>query len=228
MLGKVEGVVDIVGVQSGNPEVDLADRSGRRGRLGPDRRQVVAAALSALAGRGGDRLRLLDRTIPVRVRYPDAIRFDPARLGETRRARQRTASWRRSQRSRLSVARRRPDRAHAREPAPDGDGHRRASKDATSERRRRDHSEAARAEAAGRLHLGGRRSVPVAAPGLPRAARWCSASPRRWCSSILVIQFRAFTAALLILAAAPLSLAGALLAARADRHGAERLVGDGA
>ena len=53
----------------------------------------------------------------------------------------------------------------------------------------------------------------VAAAGVPRAAARLRASRRRSCSSILVIQFRAFTPAVLILLAAPLSLGGAFAAA---------------
>ena len=45
--------------------------------------------------------------------------------------------------------------------------------------------------------------------------------------TILVIQFRAWLPAILILLAAPLSLGGALLLLRADRHRPEHLVGDG-
>jgi multidrug efflux pump subunit AcrB len=38
---------------------------------------------NAWMGEAASSLRLLDRTIPVRVRYPDAVRFDAARLGDT-------------------------------------------------------------------------------------------------------------------------------------------------
>ena len=44
---------------------------------------------------------------------------------------------------------------------------------------------------------------------------------------ILVVQFRRFLPALLILLAAPLSLGRRVRAAAADRHRSERVVGDG-
>ncbi len=56
MLEKVDGVVDVVGMQRGNPEVDLDDRSrGRRPRRA-HRRAGVGAAVGGVARRGGRRI----------------------------------------------------------------------------------------------------------------------------------------------------------------------------
>jgi len=82
-LEKIEGLVDIVGVQQGNPELTWQIDPTAAGRLGLTvadvQRQISAAWLGEVAT---DYL-ALDRDIPVRVRYPDAVRFNPARLGET-------------------------------------------------------------------------------------------------------------------------------------------------
>ena len=120
MLGKVEGVVDIVGVQSGNPEMTWQIDPTAAGRLGLTVADVSAADLRR---RGWARSRPTTwrsiASIPVRVRYPDAIRFDGGRLGQTmvRGTEGRTAPI-----SALATvgAGDRADGADAREPAADG------------------------------------------------------------------------------------------------------------
>ncbi len=83
MLGKVEGLVDIVGVQSGNPEVTWRIDPTAAGHLGLTVTDVQQQISAAWLGEVATDYLALDRDIPVRVRYPDAIRFDPGRLGET-------------------------------------------------------------------------------------------------------------------------------------------------
>ena len=83
MLGKVEGLVDIVGVQSGNPEVTWQIDPTAAGRLGLTVAEVEQQVSAAWLGEVATDYLALDRDIPVRVRYPDAIRFNQGRLGET-------------------------------------------------------------------------------------------------------------------------------------------------
>ena len=83
MLGHIEGLVDIVGVQSGNPEQTWQIDPTSAGRLGLTVADVQQQMSAAWLGEVATRFLALDRDIPVRVRYPDAIRFDQGRLGET-------------------------------------------------------------------------------------------------------------------------------------------------
>ena len=83
MLGKVDGVVDIVGVQNGNPEMTWQIDPVAAGRLGLTVADVSQQLSSAWLGEVATDYLALDRTIPVRVRYPDAIRLDGGRLGQT-------------------------------------------------------------------------------------------------------------------------------------------------
>jgi CzcA family heavy metal efflux pump len=83
MLGKVKGLVDIVGVQSGNPEITWQIDPTAAGRLGLTVSDVQQQIGAAWLGEVATDYLALDRDIPVRVRYPDAVRFDQGRLGET-------------------------------------------------------------------------------------------------------------------------------------------------
>ena len=83
MLGKVEGVVDIVGVQGGNPEQTWQIDPTAAGQLGLSVGDVQQQISAAWLGEVATDYLALDRDIPVRVRYPDAIRFDGRRLGDT-------------------------------------------------------------------------------------------------------------------------------------------------
>src|SRR4030095_7188994 len=81
-IEKVEGVVDVVGVERGTPEVTWAIDPVASGRLGLTVEQVAQQLQAAWLGEIATELRLLDRTIPVRVRYPDDVRLDPHRLAQ--------------------------------------------------------------------------------------------------------------------------------------------------
>jgi len=83
LLGSVHGVVDIVGVQRGNPETTWDIDPLAAGRLGLTIAQVSEQLSDAWLGDIRTELRLADRTIPVRVRYPDAYRLDPNRMATT-------------------------------------------------------------------------------------------------------------------------------------------------
>jgi CzcA family heavy metal efflux pump len=82
-LEKISGIVDLVGMEWGTPEVTWEVDKLAAGRLGLTVAQVSEQVQAAWLGVVATDLRLLDRTIPVRVRFPDAVRFDPARLLQT-------------------------------------------------------------------------------------------------------------------------------------------------
>jgi CzcA family heavy metal efflux pump len=83
MLKKIDGVVDVVGVQKGNPEVTWTIDPVAAGRYGLTVEQVADQMAGNWLGEVATELRLPDRTIPVRVRLPDAFRFTPDRLPTT-------------------------------------------------------------------------------------------------------------------------------------------------
>jgi CzcA family heavy metal efflux pump len=83
MMNKIDGVVDVVGVQQGNPEVTWTINPVSAGRYGLTVEQVSDQMAGNWLGEVATSLRLADRTIPVRVRLPDSIRFDPNRLAGT-------------------------------------------------------------------------------------------------------------------------------------------------
>src|SRR5262249_25734840 len=80
LVGGVPGVVDLVGVQKGNPEMTWTIDPIASGRLGLTVSQVSDQISAAWLGEVATHLRLLDRAVPVRVRYPDGDRFDPTKL----------------------------------------------------------------------------------------------------------------------------------------------------
>jgi hydrophobe/amphiphile efflux-1 (HAE1) family protein len=82
-LERVAGVVDIVGLLKGGLEVTWQVDPLAAGRVGLTVEQVASQLSSAWLGTTATNLRLLDRTIPVRVRYPDADRFSGAKLANT-------------------------------------------------------------------------------------------------------------------------------------------------
>lgn len=83
LLSQVKGVVDVVGVERGNPEVTWVIDPVAAGRLGLTVEQVAGQLSAAWLGDATTELRLADRTIPVRVRFPDRERLDPTRLAST-------------------------------------------------------------------------------------------------------------------------------------------------
>ena len=83
MLNKVQGVVDVVGVQKGNPEVTWTVNPIASERYGLTVAQVSDQLAGNWLGEVATDLRLADRRVPVRVRLPDAYRFDPNWLPQT-------------------------------------------------------------------------------------------------------------------------------------------------
>jgi CzcA family heavy metal efflux pump len=80
---EIAGVVDVVGIERGGPEVTWQVDPLSAARIGLTVEQVASQVSGALLGEEATSLRLLDRTIPVRVRYPDAYRFNAVKLNET-------------------------------------------------------------------------------------------------------------------------------------------------
>ncbi|HEY2431648.1 MAG TPA: efflux RND transporter permease subunit [Vicinamibacterales bacterium] len=83
MVEGTKGVVDVVGVRRGNPETTWQFDRAALGRLGLSITQASEQLSDAWLGDVKTELRLSDRTIPVRVRYPDLYRLDPARMATT-------------------------------------------------------------------------------------------------------------------------------------------------
>jgi len=76
----VTGVVDLVGPQRGAPEITWRIDSEAAARAGLTVEQVEGQLATAWLGETATQLQLGDRSVPVRVRYPDSERSDPARL----------------------------------------------------------------------------------------------------------------------------------------------------
>ena len=83
MLGKLDGVVDVVGMQRGNPEMTWTVDPQAASRLGLTVEDVTTQLAADWLGTVPTDLRLLDRRVPVRVRLPDAVRFDPLAVSNT-------------------------------------------------------------------------------------------------------------------------------------------------
>jgi CzcA family heavy metal efflux pump len=79
---EIKGIVDVVGIVRGNPEVTWEIDPAAAGRLGLTTAQVSDQLAAAWLGQTPTELRLFDRTIPVRVRYPDQVRFDLVRFAQ--------------------------------------------------------------------------------------------------------------------------------------------------
>jgi CzcA family heavy metal efflux pump len=81
-IAAVHGIVDLVGVQRGNPEITWKIDPAAASRIGLSVERVSGQLSAAWLGEVATHLRLLDRTLPVRVRYADADRMDPSRMGQ--------------------------------------------------------------------------------------------------------------------------------------------------
>ena len=81
-LSKVDGLEDFFnGVAEPSAEMDMTVDQAEANRAGLTPQQVSDAASSALLGVPAGDLRLDDRSVGVRVRAPDSVRFDPRLLG---------------------------------------------------------------------------------------------------------------------------------------------------
>ena len=80
-LGKVNGLEDLYdGVSEPSAELAMTYRTAELNRLGYTPAQVSGAVSGALLGAEAGVLRLDDRTVGIRVRAPDSLRFNPRRL----------------------------------------------------------------------------------------------------------------------------------------------------
>ena len=80
-MGKVEGLADFYdGNAQPSAELSMAIDRVESARLGMTPAQIAASASGALLGVAAGELRLDDRAIKVRVRAPDAVRFDAGAL----------------------------------------------------------------------------------------------------------------------------------------------------
>jgi len=75
-MQKIPGIVDFKGIQKGNPEIVVDVDSVQAGRLGMTVDQVSQQVSSGLLGNTATDLRLSDRTIGIRVRFPDGFRYN--------------------------------------------------------------------------------------------------------------------------------------------------------
>jgi CzcA family heavy metal efflux pump len=75
-LLKIPGIVDYKGIQKGNPEIVIQVDPVQAGRLGLTVDQVSQQTHAGLLGDIATDFRQPDRTIGIRVRFPDAFRFD--------------------------------------------------------------------------------------------------------------------------------------------------------
>jgi CzcA family heavy metal efflux pump len=73
-IAKVPGVTDIKGIQKGNPEIVFDVDPALAGRAGLTADQVTQQVSAGLLGLTETDLRETDRTIPIRVRFPDSFR----------------------------------------------------------------------------------------------------------------------------------------------------------
>jgi multidrug efflux pump subunit AcrB len=79
-IQKIPGIVDYKAIQKGNPEIVIHVDPVQAGRLGLTVEQVAQQASAGLLGVTETELRQVDRTIGIRVRYPDGFRFDYANV----------------------------------------------------------------------------------------------------------------------------------------------------
>jgi multidrug efflux pump subunit AcrB len=75
-IEKIPGIVDYKAIQKGNPEIVFHVDPVQAGRLGLTVDQVSQQASAGLLGMTLTELRQADRTIGIRVRYPDGFRFN--------------------------------------------------------------------------------------------------------------------------------------------------------
>ncbi len=81
-LDSIEGLVDLYdGVSDPSPELLLRVDAAAAGRIGLTPGDVAAQADAAMLGSDAGELRTEERTVPIRVRAPDRVRYDPLRLG---------------------------------------------------------------------------------------------------------------------------------------------------
>jgi multidrug efflux pump subunit AcrB len=79
-LQKVQGVTDFKGIQKGNPEIVFHVDPSQAGRAGLTVEQVTDQVQAGLLGEAQTSLRQGDRTVDIRVRFPDSFRYDYSKI----------------------------------------------------------------------------------------------------------------------------------------------------
>ncbi|MDP9203771.1 MAG: efflux RND transporter permease subunit [Gemmatimonadota bacterium] len=80
-VGEIQGVEDLYnGVSEPSAELDMRVNGAEANRVGLSPQQVADAATGALLGAPAGEVRLEDRSIAVRVRAPDTVRFNRSQL----------------------------------------------------------------------------------------------------------------------------------------------------
>jgi len=80
-LSKIDGIEDLYnGVSEPSAEMMMTINGAESARIGLTPEQVGSAVQGALLGVNAGEVRLQDRTVGVRVRAPDSVRFDPIQL----------------------------------------------------------------------------------------------------------------------------------------------------
>ncbi|MGD1211520.1 MAG: efflux RND transporter permease subunit [Candidatus Acidiferrales bacterium] len=75
-LEKIPGIVDFVGVQKGNPEIVFHVDAALAGRAGLTVDQMTQQVSAGLLGLTETEFREADRTVDIRVRFPDSFRYN--------------------------------------------------------------------------------------------------------------------------------------------------------
>ncbi len=75
-LQKIQGVTDFKGLQKGNPEIVFHVDPSEAGRAGLTVEQITDQVHAGLLGETQTSLRQGDRTVDIRVRFPDSFRYD--------------------------------------------------------------------------------------------------------------------------------------------------------
>ncbi|MFL5561474.1 MAG: efflux RND transporter permease subunit [Gemmatimonadaceae bacterium] len=81
-MAKIDGIEDFYnGISEPSAELSMSIDAAEAARIGMTPDQVSAATAGALLGVEAGDVRLEDRSVGVRVRAPDSVRFDPRQLG---------------------------------------------------------------------------------------------------------------------------------------------------
>jgi CzcA family heavy metal efflux pump len=81
-MQKIPGIVDFKGIQKGNPEVVYHVDPTAAGRVGLTVDQITDQVHAGLLGDIESQLRQADRTIDIRVRFPDKFRYDESNISQ--------------------------------------------------------------------------------------------------------------------------------------------------
>ena len=135
-LKKIDGLVDLVEPRRGNPELEVRIDPTRAAKAGFTTQEVSTQLANGLLGDVATEVRRADRLIDLRVRYPDAYRFNSSWI---RRVPARHAGRRGG--AAVSDRRHRAGGGHVaavpRRPEADGADHRTARRPRHGQRRRR-------------------------------------------------------------------------------------------